>query len=969
MKMKRTITIILLSILPFLLRAQDFEQLQRMRTLNVRMELQDVNTELPIAYATVYLIPQGDTVITNFAVSNEKGVAVISDVVQKKYELHAELIGYKPFVKEYDLKISGFENERNLGVIKLEEDRELLEAARVTDFGNPVVVKKDTIEYNAAAYHVVDNAMLVDLLKKMPGVKVESGGSIKVNGETVNKITVGGKAFFIKDPSMAVKNLPAKIVNKIQVIDKPKDDAAFTGVGTKDDQEKVMDIMLKDEYKKGWFGNAKVSGGVSMVPEEDKEFKGLDGALFNGNAMVSRYNTTDQLVFIGSAKNAPEPGSWSEMEMFGMPMDEDDALASKEGLQTTGQAGLNFNTSRIKGFDTNASVSYNYMNKNAVEKTARTTYSTGGDDLLTTGSFQGVGTDQTVSGSMELSKTDKSKYLVIFRPYWMITSRNQETERKSTTRTERTEENSSTSSQSGQSKIASTFTELELGIKDIGKENRSLTLTGNASFTASKGNSVDRSLTTFSAGTDERNLLYDKRSNSLDPELELTYVEPLGTNWALQLRSAGTYSTSRSTRDAFNGKDNTANTYYSSFSRNDDFTVRERLLLQYKKNDNTVVFGFQLDEEQNVTKTRYLGVENTVGKGQWIFNWAPFLDVVVKEDARTLRLQYSGRSVTPSGSRIVPTLDINNPVQITTGNIYLRPQFTHNGYASFRFGNPENFSFAEFFLDGRLNTRQIVEASWFDDKGVRYAIPVNSPKLGGSLSLFGSYNRPFGKRKRFTLTLDGSVGYDRNTSFQATGRLAGLDKDHFDYDATMVRLWGNAQGDKFYGGQSGFAQSETNTLSLSLFPSLDYKTEQFSLTFRGFADNRRTRYSLDRSANLNTWDFSLNMESLYTTPKGWQFNTDLSYNFYRGYSEGYGAPELIWNAGIGKDVGPVTLSLKCADILNQQKSLQRSILGNYVEDVYRNVMGRYIMFGVSFNFGKMNATQANKAQRALWEMM
>ncbi len=967
--MKKAFTIILLTFLPFLLRSQDFEQLQKMRTMRARMELRDASTDLPIAYATVYLIPQGDTVITHFSVSNEKGVAVIDDIVQKKYELHAELIGYKPFIKEYDLRINGFENVRNLGVIKLEEDRELLEAAKVSAVGNPVVVKKDTIEYNAAAYHVVDNAMLVDLLKKMPGIKVESGGSIKVNGETVNKITVGGKAFFIKDPSMAVKNLPAKIVNKIQVIDKPKDDAAFTGVGTKDDQEKVMDIMLKDEYKKGWFGNAKLSGGVSMVPEGDKEFKGRDGVLFNANAMVSRYNATDQLVFIGNAKNAQEPGGWSEMEMFGMPMDEDDDLASKEGLQTTGQGGLNFNTSRIKGFDTNTSVNYNYMHKNAVEKTARTTYSTGAENLLTSGEFHGGGTDRTVSESMELSKTDKSKYLVIFRPYLSFTSRNQETERKSVTRTERAEENSSTSSRSGQSKIAMSFMELELGVKDLGKENRSMTLTGNTSFLSSKGTSIDRSRTVFSSGIDERNLLYDKRSNQFAPDLELTYIEPIGEKWALQLRTSGNYSTSQSTRDAFNGQDHTANTYYSSFSRNDDFTIRERLLLQYKNNDNAVVFGVQLDEEQNVTKTRSLGVENTVGQGQWIVNWSPFLDLVVKEDNRTLRLQYSGRSVTPSGARIIPTLDINNPIQISTGNIYLRPQFTHNGYASFRLGNPENYSFVDIFLDGRLNTRQIVEASWFDEKGIRYAIPVNSPKVGGSLSLFGSFNRPFGKKKRFTFTLDGSVGYDRNTSFQATGRLAGLDKDHFDYGATMARLWGNAQGDKFYGGQSGFAQSQTNTLTFSLFPSLDYKTEQFSITFRGFADNRRTRYSLDQTANINTWDFSVTMESLYSTPKGWQFNTDISYNFYRGYSKGYGDPELIWNAGIGKELGPVTLSLKAADILNQQKSLQRSISGNYVEDVYRNVMGRYILLGVSFNFGKMNASQANQAQRALWEMM
>lgn len=152
-------------------------------------------------------------------------------------------------------------------------------------------------------------------------------------------------------------------------------------------------------------------------------------------------------------------------------------------------------------------------------------------------------------------------------------------------------------------------------------------------------------------------------------------------------------------------------------------------------------------------------------------------------------------------------------------------------------------------------------------------------------------------------------------------------------------------------------------------PRFQNGTVQFSLTLRGFFENRRTRYSLDPKANMNTWDFNVSAESLYTTSNGWQFNTDIGYNFYRGYTRGYGQPELLWNAGIGKEIGPVTLSVKVADILNQQKSLQRSISANFVEDVYRNVMGRYIMIGVSFNFGKMNATQANKAQRALWEMM
>jgi len=404
-------------------------------------------------------------------------------------------------------------------------------------------------------------------------------------------------------------------------------------------------------------------------------------------------------------------------------------------------------------------------------------------------------------------------------------------------------------------------------------------------------------------------------------------------------------------------------------SRNDDITIRERLLFQYKKNDTAFLFGFQLDEEQNITRTRFMGVENTVGQGKWFLNWAPYVNLTMKDDNRTLRFEYTGRSVTPTGSRIVPTLDLTNPVQISTGNIYLRPQFTHNAFLSFRTGNPKDFSFAEFFLTGSLNTRQIVQASWFDESGIRYALPVNSPKPGGSVSLYASWNQPFGKQKRFTLTLDGSVGYDKSVSYQATKRLPGLNKDQFDYSATMASLWGDASGNRFYSGQSGFAQSNTGTLTLSLFPSLDFKTEKFSLTLRGFAENRRTRYSLDPKANMNTWDFNVSAESLYTTSNGWQFNTDIGYNFYRGYTQGYGLPELLWNAGIGKEIGPVTLSIKVADILNQQKSLQRSISANFVEDVYRNVMGRYIMIGVSFNFGKMNATQANKAQRALWEMM
>lgn len=116
-----------------------------------------------------------------------------------------------------------------------------------------------------------------------------------------------------------------------------------------------------------------------------------------------------------------------------------------------------------------------------------------------------------------------------------------------------------------------------------------------------------------------------------------------------------------------------------------------------------------------------------------------------------------------------------------------------------------------------------------------------------------------------------------------------------------------------------------------------------------------------------TWDFSVGAELLYSI-KGWQLSSDAENRFYRGYTKDYGSPELIWNAGIAKDVGKFTFSVKLADILNRQKSLTRVASAEYTEDVRRNIMGRYFLAGVTFNFGRMNASQGNKAERALMEL-
>lgn len=935
------------------------------RTAKVRMRLEDSKTGDPVGYAAVYLCPPGDSTIRAFTLSDEKGVAVLEDVIQGRYRLNVEMVGYRSVSKDVSIRLEIFADEVKLGKIAMEEDHEYLKAATVTAGGNAVVVRKDTITYNANAYRTAENGMLADLLKKMPGIKLGADGSVMVNGEVVNKITVGGKTFFQKDPALTVKSLPAKIVDKVQIIEKAKEDAEFSGVGTMDDRERVMDLVLKEEYGKGWFGNAKLSGGAAINSKRDDVSK--NKFLFNGNAVASYYDSADQVVLLAGGKNADEPGSWSMDEdmNFDMGGSEEDEMSGKSGLRTDSQVGINYNTERIPGMETSVSASYNYLKKDVRESTSRTSFQEDGENIVTKGLCLGTASDHSASVFGELKNSDTDRYLLVFRPYFHYAARNRNVSNEYDTRTGDQADNTGRSAKLSHGDVFSGFAELEAGIRNLGKERRSITLKGDFGFDRNLSNSMENSTLKYADKEESRLLNYLNNSWSVYPRLELSYVEPFGANWSMQTRISTSFSDSDNSRNAFNGADGSVNESYTTFSRNEDLNIRQRILVQYKKNDCSVLFGLQLDEEQNVTTARNYGKEDMVGKGKWLLNWAPYIDFTRKSDNNTFRFEYKGSSTTPSGLRIIPAADVSNPVSITTGNIYLRPQFDHSAVTILRHSNPRSYSFVELFATASLSLSPIVDANWFDQEGVRYSLPVNSRKPAGDLELYGSWNQSFGKEKDFTFSLDCEFSYSHSKGYQATGRMAAIDKDGFDYHGFMALLWGGITGDRFYSGESGFRQSNTNTFISSIYPMLAYKKDRFSATLMGFVTNNTNRYSLDRTADMSTWDFNVSAELLYNTPKQWLFNTDLGYSFYKGYSYGFGKPELIWNAGIAKEIKSFTLSFKIADILGQQRSLHRTSSAEYVEDVSRKVLGRYFLIGLSYNFGRMNAAQSRNIRNAI----
>ena len=318
-----------------------------------------------MGFASVYVIPSKDTTITNFTLTDAKGEAKLDEVPYGSYVFHVEMMGYKPFVKERYFR----ERQVDMGTIRLQVDEQFIQAATVTDVGNPIVVKKDTVEFNASSFRVGANAMLKDLLQRMPGMEITDDDKVKFNGQEIDKLTVGGRTFFFNDQSTALNNLPAAVVDKIRVIDRESEETRASGIQD-GNREKVLDVALKKEYEQGWFGNVGLKGGTTLAKEDESNpLRDDRGLLWSGNALVSAYTEKDQVTVIANGQNINDSNA-----VFVVIDGDGERSNLNQGLSTAAQVGVNANTSRIKDVETTASVNYKYSDTDSGTKADRTTF-------------------------------------------------------------------------------------------------------------------------------------------------------------------------------------------------------------------------------------------------------------------------------------------------------------------------------------------------------------------------------------------------------------------------------------------------------------------------------------------------------------------------------------------------------------------------------------------------------------------
>ena len=954
---------------------------------SVIVKVLEENTEKPVPYASAYLTAKNDTLITNFTLTDTTGLARITKVMRGTYVLTVEMLGYKTYNKEHYFSFDWSRDSVDLGTVHLAEDAQLLDAAHVSAIGNPIEVRQDTIIFNAASFIMGENSMLEDLLKRMPGMEVTKDGTVKYNGETIQKITVGGKTFFFDDPKMALKNLPAKVVDKVKVIDKASDSEQFTGVAT--DREKVMDLEFKQEFKHGWFGNATAGVGTTLAGDRKDEMVDNRGFLYTGNAMVSGYNEKDQIVFVSGAYNAPI--SQDNSVVFIM-VDEDGERTrlggAGGGIQTYRQLGANYNTTRLKGLESTAAANYNQAFNDSRSRSERTTFVSGGSDILTGTESKNFTTNDNAKVNLEFKNTDRKKFLFEFSPVFRYAG--SRTERYNDNNSEQANGrrlNSAASSNYAESRQFQHSAYTSFGIKDLGgNKDRSLTVSGNYSLSDTDQDSREFSQTFLPTAPDPvtRDLFYVTDNRNYSGNVRLSYNEPLAEKWILSVNVNSSGSWRNNGKDAFDRTTGAAgfnasvidkndytrhNDYYSSFTKNRYIFFNESVQFQYRKDQTSLQLGAQLQETLNETWAKSLGRETESGIGEWLLDWNPYFNYRWAKQQNRFNLFYSGRSTRPSVANQMAVLDISVPTRIKAGNIYLKPAYGHLLSGSLSLNNPQKQRNLSVYMNSAVNQRQMVTASWFDDNGIQYSIPVNSGKTALSVSVNSFGELPLTKDKKWKLSGDISITESRAISYQNTRRIEGIDIDTFDYTRFMESFWGDGSGSRFYSGQSGFSESITNSLGISPNLGIRYRGERLSAELSGGTRYQTAHYSLDSAADTKTWSSEIYVDLEWETKHGWELSTFGSYNFYKGFPSGYNDPYLMWDFDITKNIKQFAISFYISDILNRTRTTRHITTENYVEDSMYNRLGRHFFLELKWNFGKLNAAQSRKARQAAVNMM
>ncbi len=865
-----------------------------------------------LAGASAVVLQKSDSVMVAFGISNKEGLFSLRRVPVGDYLLQITFVGFEGHISE----LSIVSNDIMLPPITMEESTLILDELVVSADHIPMTVSGDTLEFNADAFGMPKNSSVEQLLRRLPGVEVERDGSIKAQGEDVKKVLVDGKEFFGNDPSIATRNLPSEAVDKVQVFDKASEMAEFTGIEDGDD-EKTINLKLKDDHKNGRFGYLQTGGGRS---EYDARYK--------SRASINHFSPQTQASFIGNLNNVNEQGfSISESINFGGGFSSGGNMqlaggvpngGDEDGFTSTRAGGINFN----RDFSANTSLRSSYF-QSGVE-----TQKVG---VFSQNTLAGLGLSSSTEGSLANRKDNTSHkfdYRLLhklspasdFQIKGSFNLRNSADDNNTisvTTRDDGQEVNSSDRS------LLSEGRNYGLNAKSIyrlrfSKPGRNLVLDGQVELSDSDVDDSVDALNSFAEteGSVSERLLQQQLGSSmiLTDRQKISYTEPFGGSVYGELHFERRGLNDDQDRRFIDGLGGAfIDSLGSSSTRSYSFLTSGMNLRWVGESNLTLGIDFQYSDLSGEILNRGESVKSNFK------NWLPKLDFSkrIGQDSN-LRFSYSTSTREPSLRELQPFVDNRNPISIFSGNPDLEPEYRHSANINFTWF--DTFSFTNLFSYAYLLhfRNRITMARIIDDQLRQSVTPVNS----GSSNVAG-FNINYG------------------TPIRSLGIKMAL------RNASSIQ-----SGLELINGEENKSQNIRNELSLRL---QNRNKDLVDMSIAGKATFYGNRYSLNEDLERSYWNRSIEAELLLLAGADWKFESLLDYRFI-GDELFTGKSSIpILDFGIYRSVydGRGELSLVLKDALNQNEGVSYLNQSNYIQESRINSLGRYALFSLRFNLSNV----------------
>ncbi|MGQ3677184.1 outer membrane beta-barrel protein [Tenacibaculum discolor] len=874
-----------------------------------------------IEAATVHIEKARDSSIVTYTISNNKGMfSLEGKSFSKDVKLFISYVGMDSYSKSIELDKT---SNLNLGTVFLKEESNLLSEV-VIQSRAPITVKKDTLEFNVKSFKTKKDANVEDLLKKLPGVEVDEDGKITVNGKEVNKILVNGKPFFGNDPSITTKNLTKDIIEKVQITDTKSKSEAFTGEKG-DANNKTINLTIKKENNKGWFG--RVSGGAGT----DKRFEGA--------AMVNRFDNNQRFSVLASTNNINSPGfSFGEIQkMFGGGGNiwiggnggfsiNGRRFGGGSGIIKSKTAGATYADEFGKGLDVNTNYFYSGSTSNNESKSNRE-YTLPDRKYFSNSTTTSDDENHNHSFDTDFDIEIDSTFLINIKPTFVFNKREGSSLRQEESLDkDNTLTNSYVSSAYSKSEANNFQNRLDI-TKKLGAKGSFIKASITNRIDKADTEEINKStIETFGSDPDIENR--DQKStienNLIGLTTNLTYRFPLiAKKFFLDTK----YSYQRDERE---NKENTfdfnsTTQQYSDFNTglSSDFTYNDitktpslELVYRTKKWRLNLGTGFVNRTLENNDKLR---PELSLKKE---FNNLD-LDASFRyrfDSKASIYFDYRLNNNAPNINQIQPFSDVTNPSNIITGNPNLKPTQNHRAFINFNKFNWQARTGFWFYLSGTLYQNQVITNTSIDDDLVRNTTYENTD---GGYDFWGggSYSKK--------IKLDSIV-------------------------SLQLRAGTNVRASKNFNILNDIKEgAKTTSISPVFRATLDWNKiasieGNYNISFSN------TKYDINTVQNQNFTRHSVNIRTKTTVPKKLEWRNDIRYT-YNPNVIGFNKSAWFWNATLAysilKDQG--TISLKAYDLLNQNTNAQRRATSNYIEDSESTVLQQYFMLGFSWKFNSL----------------